>query len=100
MQEGSLKRNSKYHKIFKWFLLFLVVSLLVTSFYLPSYFRLKRFKEENKRIIKEIEKIKKEIVKLQENLESLEKNPYLLEKIAREEIGVIKDNEIVIDIKE
>jgi len=81
------------------FFLFLIVSAGMVI-YFPTYSRYKRLSRENEKIVKKIEAMKSEISHLQQNLDNVENDPYLLEKIARETIGVAKDDEIVVDIKD
>jgi cell division protein FtsB len=70
-------------------------------FYFPNYSKLKKLKQANKRLSLEIEKLEKEIKDLKEKIEKVKKeDPSFYEKIVREELGVAKDNEIIIDIKE
>jgi len=68
--------------------------------YFPNYTKLKELKDENKRLIGENKILEQEIVDYGEKIKKIEEDPYILEKIARDEIGVVKDNEIVIDIGE
>lgn len=68
--------------------------------FLPSYLRLRRLRQEHKRVLIRIDGVKREIEELNDNLLRVEKDPYILERIAREHIGVVKDNEIVIDIQD
>lgn len=68
--------------------------------FLPSYLRLRRLRQEHQRVLVRIDGVRREIEELNDNLLRVEKDPYLLEKIAREHIGVVKDNEIVIDIQD
>lgn len=82
------------------FFIILPIVIVAGIIYLPSYLRLRKLRNENKRILNEIAEIEKEIRIFKYNLKELEDNPYILEKIAREDIGVMKEEEIVIDIKD
>jgi len=94
MQAKLLKKNLG----FKFFLLSLFAVFLFL--YLPLYLRWRRFREENKKLLKRIESLEGEVVKLENDLKNLQKNSYLLEKLARDKLGLIKEGEIVVDIKE
>ena len=61
---------------------------------------IKKLRDENKRLALENEKLIEEIADYEEKLKRVGKDPYLYEKIAREELGIAKEGEIVIDIKE
>ncbi len=74
--------------------------ILVGVIYFPNYARLKKLKGENKRLTLENDKLIEEIADYEEKLKRVGKDPYLYEKIAREELGIAKEGEIVIDIKE
>jgi len=79
-----------------------VVAIIVIAMiiYFPNYTKLKELKEQNKRLAEENRNLEQEIVDYEEKIKRIEEDPYILEKIARDEIGVVKDNEIVIDIGE
>ena len=53
--------------------------------------RLARIEEENKRFIQENKR-------LEEEIKALEGDPFYIEKIAREELGMVKKGEIVYEI--
>ena len=76
------------------------VAIAATVIYFPNYARLKELRGENKRLILENENLTEEIGEYEEKLKRIGKDPYLYEKIAREELGIAKEGEIVIDIKE
>jgi len=84
----------------KWIKILIIIGVVIIAMliYFPDYTKLRRLKEENKRLILENEQFEKEIADYEEKIQRLEKDPYLYEKIARDDLGVAKDNEIVIDI--
>jgi|GEM_PF-2285111 cell division protein FtsB len=69
-------------------------------FYFPDYARLRKIREANTKILSQIQGLSKEIKNLDSNNSRISKDPALYEKLAREKLGVAKDSEIVIDIKE
>jgi len=95
MQAKSFRKSLKF-KIF----LFIIVSFFLLNLYLPLCFRWRRFKEEKKKLLAKIEDLKEEISNLEKDLKALEKDPHLLEKLVREKLGFVKENELIVDIKE
>ena len=78
----------------------LFLFILVMMIYFPNYARLKKIRDENKRIVLENAGIIEEIKDYEDKLKMVGEDPYLYEKIAREELGIARDGEIVIDIEE
>ncbi|MFH1519195.1 MAG: septum formation initiator family protein [Candidatus Omnitrophota bacterium] len=76
------------------------LSLAAIIIYFPNYIRLKTLRDENKRIDTENQELLEEIADYEEKLQRVGKDPYLYEKIARDELGIAKEDEIVIDIEE
>jgi len=76
----------------------LLVLIIFLIFYIPNYFKLISLKRANL-------KLKSQIVNLEEEIKSLEAKKRIdknisYEKFVRENLGFVKENEIVIDIKE
>lgn len=95
MQAKFFRKSLKF-KIF----LFIIVIFFLLNLYLPLYFRWRRFREEEKKLLTKIENLKEEISNLEKDLKALEKDPHLLEKLVREKLGFVKENELIVDIKE
>jgi cell division protein FtsB len=76
------------------------VIVLTLIIYFPNYARLKKLRDENQRLSLDNQKLIAEIADYEEKLQRVGKDPYLYEKIAREELGIAKEGEIVIDIEE
>jgi len=74
--------------------------ILIGIIYFPNYARLRKLRGENVRLILENNELIEEIADYQEKLKMVGKDPYLYERIAREELGIAKEGEIVIDIEE
>ncbi len=88
---------------FKWLRYSLIgLSLLIVALvvYFPNYAKLKKLRDENLKISKENKKLAKEIKDFEEKLQKLGRDPFVYEKIAREDLGVAKENEIIIDIEQ
>lgn len=83
-------------------LIFIGVSLFLIVFFLflPNYTRIKELSEEKERLIKRIKETEQQIIKIKEELKSLKKSPFYLEKLARERLGTVRKNEVVIKIEE
>ena len=77
-----------------------VVSILTAVIYFPDYVKIKELRQENTRLSSEIVKLEKEIADYERKLNNLDSDPYIYERIARDELGVARENEIVIDIEE
>ncbi len=92
----SISRN-KWVRISAFILCLSIVAIII---YFPNYARLKKLRGENKRLALENEKLIEEIIDYEEKLKRIGKDSYLYEKIAREELGIAKEGEIVIDIEE
>ena len=77
-----------------FFILFIVfVAMLI---YFPTYSRYVNLKRENLQMKEKIAQLKIQIKELEKQGE----DAYLLEKMARENLGAVKEDEIVIDIIE
>lgn len=87
----------------KWLKIALIVSAIFTIvmiLYFPNYAKLKKLRDVNKEFISKSDNLKSEIADYKQKNEIIGKNPYLYEQIARDDLGVAKENEIVIDISE
>jgi cell division protein FtsB len=92
--------NIKRAKLLKLLFLGVVIFTLVMMVYFPDYSKLKNLKEENQKLIKKIDNLKKDIIDYEIKNRKLEENSYFYEKIAREKLGVAREDEIVVDIEE
>ncbi len=97
MAEKFLKRNSL--KVSKILIIGGGIIFLIIGFYVPNYLRLKRLKYENYRLLADNEKVLKEIKEYEKTLKIVGTGNFIYEKIARDELGLAKNNEIVIDIE-
>lgn len=90
--------NIKRNKFLKVIIIFAGISVILFIIYFPNYTRLKKLKNEDKVLTERIKKLQDEINNLR-NLQSNSK-PSFLEKKVREELGLAREGEIIIDIKE
>jgi len=89
--------SNKWVRVLAFTLCLFILAMVI---YFPNYAKLKKLRDENKRLSSENTGLIEEIVDYEEKLKRVGKDPYLYEKIAREELGIAKEGEIVIDIKE
>jgi len=69
--------------------------ILVAFFYLPGLSRLQELRLEEERLGRELAELDREIRALQEEKELLQKDQAYLEKVIREELGLVKPGEMV-----
>jgi cell division protein FtsB len=91
--------GTKRAKQLRLLLITCAIFIIAMVIYFPNYAKLKKLKKENVRLFLENVTLEKEIADYEEKLSRVGDDPYIYEKIAREELGVAKDNEIVIDIE-
>jgi cell division protein FtsB len=75
--------------------IFLVIILLI---FLPGYNKLQNLRARNEMLRKRIEELKKSNVELEQEIVKLKTDPEYMEKVAREELGVVKEGEIIYKI--
>lgn len=92
--------NAKRVKRLKIALIISAIFTIVMVLYFPSYAKLKKLRDVNKEFISKSDNLKKEIADYKQKSETIGQDPYLYEKIARDDLGVAKENEIIIDISE
>lgn len=79
----------------------IIALLIVTAVvYFPNYAKIRKIRRENKRLAQEIEKLQVEIADYEDKVQRLGSDPYLYERIARDDLGVARENEIIIDIEQ
>jgi len=77
----------------------LLIFIIFLIFYIPNYFRLISLKRANLQLKGEMDNLKKDIKLLEEKKKKLNKD-ISYEEFVRENLGFIRENEIVIDIEE
>ena len=92
--------NIRKLKAWQWTLLIILNLIVCGIVYFPGYSKLKELRNENKRLTSENKQLEKDIIDFKVKIEQLDTDSYLYEKIARDSLGVAKENEIVIDIGE
>ena len=99
LEEKKPLRNI-YKKIFRAdnILPFIFISILLYSFYTFTFGKhnIKAFlekKQQQAQLIQDIKKLKEENQKLQKLIQKLKSDPYIIEKMARENLGLVKEND-------
>ena len=83
-------------------IIFISVVLVVAGLiiYFPNYAKLKKLRQVNQGLLLKNKALHKEIKNLQIKMKRVGNDPYLYEKLARDSLGVARENEIVVDIAE
>ncbi len=90
MQIKNFKKN-----IIIFFALFFILGLL----FLPGYRKLNEMRTKNEKLLHEIKKLKKKNLQLSRERRKLKKDRSYIEKIARQELGLARDGEIIFKIE-
>ena len=72
-----------------------VFALLTLIFFLPSYTQMQDLKHKNAEYEHQILDLTKKNVKLREEKRLLTDDPEYFEKVAREKMGLVKENEVI-----
>jgi len=78
--------------------LFLLALLVHDVFGAHGFLAMRRTRAEIERVQKDIDRINKENIQLAEEVKELKSDPRAIEKIAREDLGLAKDGEVIIKI--
>jgi cell division protein FtsB len=92
--------NLNYFKAVKIIFISILLFIFGAIIYFPNYAKLRKLRQLNQEILAKNKSLTKEIKDLQIKLKRVGKDPYLYEKIARDNLGVARENEIVVDIAE
>jgi cell division protein FtsB len=92
--------NFSYLSLLKFIFIVSIFLAAVVIVYFPHYAKLKKLREANKQLLLQVKALTFEIKDLQAKLKKVGKDASLYEKLARDNLGVAKENEIVVDIKE
>ncbi len=77
-------------------LFFLTVALLAV--FLPSYARMQDLKQKNREYIQRIDLLQKRNAQLEQERHLLETDPVYLEKVGRQQMGLVREGETVYKI--
>jgi cell division protein FtsB len=78
--------------------LFLLALLVHDVFGAHGFLAMRRTRAEIENVQREIERLNKENIQLAEEVKALKSDPHTIEKIAREDLGLAKDGEVIIKI--
>lgn len=91
--------NTKRVKGLKAFFLAALLIVLAMVVYFPNYSRIKILRRQNQELIEQMATLKAEIAEHKVQNQRLEEG-FFYERIARDRLGVAKEDEIVVDIQE
>ncbi len=83
--------TKRSRKIVLW-LVFLAILLVI---FLPGYNKLQSLRAKNEMLRKRIEELKESSLELEQEITKLKTDPVYAEKVAREELGVVREGEII-----
>ena len=66
----------------------------------PNYSKIRELQEENQQYEQRISSMKKEIDTLNHDLEHFQKDSFYVEKIARNELGIARENEVIVHVEQ
>ncbi|UCG35020.1 MAG: septum formation initiator family protein [Candidatus Omnitrophota bacterium] len=92
--------NTRYSKFTKITFLVSLIAAVFFVVYFPNYTRLKKLRQANVELLSRVKVVEKEIAELEQKLDKVGKDPAIYETIARQDLGVARKNEIVVDIAE
>ena len=75
-----------------------ILTIIVVVVFLPSYSQMQDLKQKNAEYKKQIERLVEKNAQFTEEKRLLEEDPVYLEKVAREKMGLIRENEVVYKI--
>ncbi len=70
-------------------------AILVLAFFLPSYSQMQDLKQKNQDYEHQIKDLTKKNAALREEKRLLKDDPDYFEKVAREKMGLVKENEVI-----
>ena len=88
------------YKIFLIVGLCILVIVLFVCIYVPGYSRYQELRREEARLIQRIEQVRTENEKLSEEIERLKTDVTHLEKVLRDEMGLVKPGEVIYKVVE
>ena len=78
-------------------LIFILVGLsILLAIFFPGFSKMQELREKNRNLKRRIEILTKTNKELKKEKEKLEKDPSYAEKVAREKLGMVRKNEIIL----
>ncbi len=97
-----MKRNLKLNdkRIIQWLIIFCTITVVTFSLIGDKgFFQLNALKEQEKKLEQEIQDLKQEKKEWLYKIQSLKNNRSYFETIAREKLGMVRNDEIVIHLE-
>lgn len=69
--------------------------IVIIAFFLPSYTQMQELKDRNADYERQIRELTRKNAELREEKRLLKEDPEYFEKVAREKMGLVKDNEVI-----
>lgn len=90
------KRRDKNRKKSRWIIIACVLGVVfLIYFFLPTYLNLRKHKQHNEALDKMLVALEKENSNLKAEIYKLKNDPLYIEKIAREELGMMRPGEVI-----
>lgn len=77
------------------FLLIITATVILAYFFWPNFVNLQKLLHQSKILRDDIHRLEQENMKLQEDIYNLKHDPFYLEKVAREELGMSREDEVI-----
>ncbi len=71
------------------------LAVLTLAVFIPSYQQMQDLRQRNLDYVREIEELKKERITLIHEKRRLEEDPLYLEKVGREELNILREDEVI-----
>ena len=72
-----------------------IAALILVAIFLPGFSRLRRVREQEKKVQEENERLRRINAELEEKIRRLKEDPVYIEGAARDKMGIVKEGEIV-----
>ena len=83
-----------------WLVLIAFGALIVIYFYWPNFVKLHRLSKREQTLRAEIERLERENQHLRDRIFALEHDPVYVEKVARDELGLSRPDEVIYKFNE
>lgn len=77
------------------FLLIMTALVILIYLFWPNFVNLQKLLHQSKVLRDEVHRLEQENLKLQEDIYNLKHDPFYLEKTAREELGMSREDEVI-----
>ena len=77
---------------------FLAIIAVFLIIFMPGYAKIQELKQKNRELEANIKRLKRDNLSLQQEKEKIEKDPDYLERVGRQELGILKKGETIYKI--